>query len=159
MTDVVKKRGGHRFARGLLDEPLPGREVALDLAQTREEALHHVSAADRVREAGVLGARKSERGHPSCRMRRSRCTSLVPSSRYDDRVLGGVERDEAVHGVAKDHVAGSLRMSARMQRRLRGASGGIFRARGRRSSFGSVATDARGVAAVPSTKCARTRRL
>ena len=61
VADVVQESRSERLARGLLGEPVARSQVALDGAQALDEAIHHMSAADRVCESRVLGPRKRER--------------------------------------------------------------------------------------------------
>ena len=76
-------------------------------AEAREEQLHHVRRADRVREARVLGAGKRERRDAELPDAAEALHLRRVHEARDDALLVGLERDEAVHGVAEDHARAS----------------------------------------------------
>src|SRR6202035_5912943 len=57
---VVEEGCGERVLRTLARDLLPERELAVDLAETREQELHDMRGADRVRESRVLRAREGD---------------------------------------------------------------------------------------------------
>ena len=108
VADVVEERGGEGVARALGRDLLPEREVAVDRAEAREEQLHHERGADGVREARVLGAGEGERRHAELADAAQALHLGRVDEARDDALLLRLERDEAVHRVAQDHVDARL---------------------------------------------------
>jgi hypothetical protein len=109
VTDVVQERGGERLLGGLFVEPMARGEVALDVAKASDEALHHVRAADGVREPRMFRAWKCERGDAELPDAPQTLHLRRAEQPNDDRVVGRIERDETVNGVAKNHVGASAK--------------------------------------------------
>src|SRR5438128_954976 len=90
---------GSPFAPSIARDLLPEREVAVDLTEAREQELHHVRRADRVRESRVL--RAGERIRRDAEL--TDATQALQLRRVhearDDRLFFRLERHEAVHGV------------------------------------------------------------
>jgi hypothetical protein len=105
VPDVMEERGGQRVPRSLARDPLPKWEIAVDLAEAREEELHHVGGADRVGEARVLGARKGERREAELPDPAEALDLRGGEEAREDLLLIALERDESVDRVSENHGA------------------------------------------------------
>src|SRR5206468_2015516 len=135
VSDVVQEGGGQRLLGDLVADAVLREQVSVDVAQARDEALHHVGAADGVRETGVLGAGEGERGDAELPDAAKTLHLRGSEQADDDRVFRRIERDEPVDRVAKDHVGASTKEVG--------------------SEAEAVAHEARATATLPSTKCTR----
>ena len=113
VADVVEHRGGERVAGAVGRELLPVRELAVDGAEARHQELHDEGGAERVGEAGVLGAGERERRHAELSNSAEALHLGGVDEALDDALFVGFERDESMDGIAEDHdVAASGEIAA-----------------------------------------------
>src|SRR5687768_15899664 len=103
MSRVVKERGSERILRAIARHLLPERELAVDRAKPREEQLHDVARADGVGEARMLGARERIRRDAELPNATKALHLRCIDEARDDALFVGLERNEAVHRITKDH--------------------------------------------------------
>ena len=103
MPDVVEERRGEGVLRVHLGDSLLGRELGVDGAEAREEELHHEGRADRVSEARVLRAGKRDRRDAELANAPKPLHLGRVEEELDDALLLGLEGDEPVDWVAKNH--------------------------------------------------------
>ena len=113
VTDVMEHRRRERVASAIRRELLPIRKIAMDRAKSRDEQLHHERRANGVREPRVLCAGKRQRCHAELTDAAETLNLGRVDEELDDALFVRLERDEAVHGIAKDHPRAS-----RVARRL-----------------------------------------
>ncbi len=104
MADVMEQRGCDCVPSALGRQPLPKRKVVVNATQTRHETNHDVRGSNRVGKARVISTRVCQRSQPQLADTPQALHLACFEKLRDQAILLGLESNQAVHGVAQDHV-------------------------------------------------------
>ncbi len=107
VAEIMEQRRGQGVARPLGVQPLPEGQRIVDFSQASGQTLHDVGGAERMGEAGVLGAGVGERGEPELADASQPLDFPRRQEPFDDGFVVGLEGEQAVDRVAQDHGWGS----------------------------------------------------